>query len=184
MPITSENYDVVQRLLDSYEDEAASFYGEDPSQADVQYTIASLRAYATKLSASGDSVFVQQNGSAGGGTLPLPKKRQEIPKPSTKDREEIHIFSFHSPPRKGKEFGLILRQEAGDFNKASRSVWRRSMALGTDPSKPQSSSAGQIRVELLLPKSYTQVDGRLKAGDELLTINGQVLEKCDELKAG
>ncbi|XP_071845657.1 uncharacterized protein [Apostichopus japonicus] len=183
MPITAENYDIIQKLLDSYESEAAISDGGELSQPEVQYTIASLRAYATKLCTLQETKPSYQNGGSGG-PVPLNSERQETANPEMKDREEICIFSFHSPPRKARDFGLILRQETGHLNKTNRKLWRRSVTLGSDQFTAPVSSVGQIRVELILPKSYTQEDGRLKPGDEILTINGQVLENCDELKAG
>lgn len=183
MPITAENSTIIQELLDAFEST-----GSAPLTPDVQYTLASLRAHALKAYNFQNSTLPTSysNGQVKG-PLPPPSESQETAKPETRDREEIQVFSFQSPPKKSKEFGLVLKEETGHF-KSNRKLWRRSMTLGSDqirtPTLAAAAIAGNIRIDLIIPSSYIHQDGRLKCGDELLAINGQVLESCDLQRAG
>ncbi|XP_071488775.1 uncharacterized protein [Diadema antillarum] len=95
-----------------------------------------------------------------------------------RDRDEIRILSLASPPSTFAELGIVL-QVGGAVSCATLKHGQAEL-LALDP-KPASSSGkilGNIRVAAVMPNLFVHNDNQLKVGDELLTVNCQLIQKC------
>ena len=89
-----------------------------------------------------------------------------------RDKEELCVITFQDLPNSLLEFGVNL-VPFGNGNRAS--------SFGTSPSKIPPTvkrSVGHIKILAIGVNGYAHRDGRLKIGDELIEINGYLMDRC------
>ncbi|XP_071794161.1 uncharacterized protein [Asterias amurensis] len=167
MPISEENAARSLRLLKEFRDAAGNNVQQ---QEDVQQSIDVLNAYLSSILPAATAVV-----TTGG-------KAVQHSNSDERNKEEIKVYSFQSPPAPQSiaEFGLILQHGA-----ATAVTLQRSQALEPVAASPLLShkALGNIRIAAVTAASYMHQDGRLKIGDEIIEINGHLMERCSVERA-
>ncbi|XP_038078979.1 uncharacterized protein LOC119746231 isoform X2 [Patiria miniata] len=177
MPISEENAARSLCLLTEFRDASGS---SAQQQEDVQRSINVLSAYLNSILPAATSVAATTAASqagAVGSEAPYEKPGGE----GDRNREEIKVFAFQSPPapKSTLDFGLIL-QNGG----ATTATLQRQQKPEPFVAPPANSKAlGNIRIAAIAPGSFVQQDGQLKVGDEIIEINGHLMERCSAERA-
>ena len=167
MPISEENAARSLRLLKEFRDAAGNNVQQ---QEDVQQSIDVLNAYLSSILPAATAVV-----TTGG-------KAVQHSNSDERNKEEIKVYSFQSPPAPQSiaDFGLILQHGA-----ATTVTLQRSQALEPVAASPllNHKALGNIRIAAVTAGSYMHQDDRLKIGDEIIEINGHLMERCSVERA-
>ncbi|XP_030832438.1 uncharacterized protein LOC579286 isoform X3 [Strongylocentrotus purpuratus] len=178
MPITDDS---ASRALELVEDFKQAAQCNSQLQDEVLETIHVLNSHLNRLLEKQGATRWKLRGRGvlpgritGGGGLATDGALQQDGS-NDKDRDEIKILSLVSPPQTFEELGIVLQVGGATLKHGQPEL------LASDPVKPHSNSGqilGNIRLAAILPNLYIHSDNQLRVGDELLTVNTQLIQKC------
>lgn len=178
MPITDDS---ASRALELVEDFKQAAQCNSQLQDEVLETIHVLNSHLNRLLEKQGATRWKLRGrgilpgriTVGGGLATDGALQQDGS--NDKDRDEIKILSLASPPQTFEELGIVLQVGGATLKHGQAEL------LASDPVKPPSNSGqilGNIRLAAILPNLYIHSDNQLRVGDELLTVNTQLILKC------
>ncbi|XP_041464074.1 uncharacterized protein LOC121415060 isoform X3 [Lytechinus variegatus] len=179
MPITDDSASRALQLVEEFQQAAQR---NTQLQGEVLETIHVLNSHLNRLlEKEGATHWKLQGKGVLPGRIVVGGSADRAPAPQQdgldcKDRDEIKILSFVSPPRTFDELGIVLQTGGATPKQQGLAVPR-----AVDPVKSASTGGkilGNIRLAAILPNSYIHTDNQLRLGDELLTVNSQLIQDC------